>query len=107
MFYPCSHPIKIRNDYISETMTDFSLTQGAPHYPMRHPQSCALLFVVMRTHLETMNLFGHFHEKRETTPGLNYPRDRLMRNMRAQNYRNNEKGSDGLQRALYCTYRQN
>ena len=38
MFYPCSRPIKIRNDYISETMTDFSLTQGAPHYPMRHPQ---------------------------------------------------------------------
>ena len=48
----------------------------------------------MRTHLGIMNLFGHFHEKREPTPGLNYPRDSVMRNMRARNCRNNEKGSD-------------
>ena len=82
-----SHPIKIRDNFFR--LSDWMLSDPGCS-PLSHAAFSAL-FVVMRTHLGIMNLFGHFHEKREPTPGLNYPRDSVMRNMRARNCRNNEK----------------
>ena len=106
MFYPCSHPIKIRDNFIR--ILDWIWSDPGCS-PLSYAASSVLSTALCRDENSSRDHEFIWTFSREAWDGARseLPRDSLMRNMRAQNYRNNEKGSDGLQRALYCSYRQN